>query len=154
MDSSGVAGKRGLMVVLGAMNTDKKRIVLISVRLPISFDRSSKEVQTLDVPILDTLAQHTLNGYNLERFFSPCDNNDFIAVGPGVFLADENPCFPAILSLIQHCSQRGFPLCIFPLAESSITLSQGHQAVQEWAGKHGLMLRLTGFPPPSNPKIP
>lgn len=66
-------------------------------------------------------------------------------VGVGAYLAEEAPCYPAILELIQMCAKDNLPLVIVPFDEC-VTFSPECQGLQEWLIRKGNSFRLTGFP--------
>jgi len=86
----------------------------------------------------------------LERQFAGCKPSEFIGLGNGTFLVDQDECYPSILKIIQYCNQtrdgRDGPrlsLMIAELSEVAVTLSPQHEKVQSWLNQKGYCVRMT-----------
>lgn len=87
------------------------------------------------------------------REFNP---NDYAKLGSGIYLANQDACYPAILNIIDYCNQaKNIPgevnlrLLIAELAESAVVLLPGCPNVQALLARTGRSVRLTKFPPPA-----
>jgi|ERR1043166_3388470 hypothetical protein len=74
-------------------------------------------------------------------------------IGVGAYVAEEAPCYPAILELIQMCAKDNLPLVIVPFDEC-VTFSPACQGLQEWLSQKGNSFRLTGFQKPEPKRAP
>jgi len=94
----------------------------------------------------------------VDNQFQGCDPQHFVKLGNGMYLANQDACYPAILELVDYCNQAkdvpGQPsarLMIAELSEFPISLSPAHQDAQALALKMGRQVKLTKFPTPAQP---
>jgi len=94
----------------------------------------------------------------VERQFQGCDPRHFKKLNEGVYLVNQDTCYPAILRVIDYCGQSknapGQPnarLMIAELSESPIILSPEYQDVHALVKEMGRQVRLTKFPLPAQP---
>jgi hypothetical protein len=132
------------------MNKNSPKLALIYVQLPIAVN--------VDLSALSgRLAMEAGNAKIAEKefhlLFDQCKAR-CVKLGAGVVLAEEDFCYPAILSAAQWCQKQQYPFAIAPLGKRSLTLSPDYQGLTEWLSSMEQGHRLTGFPLPREKKTP
>jgi len=114
------------------------------------------------VSISITGAVHSLDFLqHAEHQFQGCDPRHLVKLSDGVFLVNQDECYPALIKLIDYCNQSkdvpGHPnarLMIAELSESPIVLSPQYQDAIKTMTEMGLRVRYTRFPAQSIPNRP
>jgi hypothetical protein len=127
------------------MNPNPKNLVLIYVKLPWVLNTEPRD-QSMAMRLQDAKQWD----FHIEQLFAQ-RKDGYVRLGSGVFLADEDGCYPAILALIGLCQQSGWPLAIVPLGERPLTFSMDDQGWRKWLDGNGHLHRLTVFPPKQQP---
>jgi hypothetical protein len=68
---------------------------------------------------------------------------DFFKIGPGIFLVDEDACYPAVRAFMDLCEGYKLPYLLLPLADSALSLSPDHPRLPEWLKGKEKNYRLT-----------
>jgi hypothetical protein len=132
------------------MNKDPRKLVLIYVQLPISVN---VELSSLGGRLAMEAGNAKIAEDEFHLIFDQCKAR-CVKLGAGVVLAEEDSCYPAILSAAHWCQKRQYPFAIVPLGKRSLTLSPDYQGLTEWLSDMGQGHRLTGFLLPGEKKTP
>ena|SRR6266498_1708737 len=124
-------------------------IVFIYVKLPVAIN----ERQALNHPTVSVvLAEVDIISRDLEQmFFQDKTQGQFVKIGEGAFLVDEDAWYPHILSMMKWCDERKFPYAIVSVGDSASTFSGENQDTVRWLADKGKRTRLSRFvsPPPA-----
>lgn len=127
-----------------AENTN--RLVLFYVKLPFALN--------IDIDSLPPEAAVFFSKYNYDFLDKPLNEHcegHFFKLGRGAYLLDENPCYPAIIQMMNLCNGQQLPHVILPLSDFPLSLSppyQGSPELLKFLKEADKRFRLTGFPPP------
>jgi hypothetical protein len=120
-----------------------KSLSLIYVRLPVIVNGTSQD------PYSATLAAPSVAmDIELDRQLDGCKEH-LCKLGVGVYLAEEDDCYPGILAIMQVCRENRIQLFIIPVAEQSLTaFRQEDDRLRTFLDEQDRGLRLAQFPLP------
>jgi hypothetical protein len=132
------------------LSRNTKNLVLIYVRLKKAENNDPVVMAPVEAapvgPFIGESAQ-------ICALFAPCAPA-CQRLGAGVFIADENLCYPAILKVIALCDTQKLALAIVPIGQAPLTLSREYGDLAKWLKGIGQDHRLTEFPPQPQPTKP
>lgn len=79
---------------------------------------------------------------------------DFFRIGPGVFLVDEDACYPAVRAFMNLCEGYKLPYLLLPLSDSVPSSSLEYPKLPNWLTGKGKSCRLTQYAKPEPEKKP
>lgn len=124
------------------------KLVFVYIQFPVAVNKELRPGDREGV-VLDQWAGFS---QGIDSLFNQCKEHCH-KVGVGAYLAEEMPCYPTILELIQMSAKDNLPLVIVPFGEC-VTFSPECQGLQEWLTRRGNNSRLTGFPKPAQTPKP
>jgi hypothetical protein len=107
---------------------------------PLAIDQSYPDAKRLLA-----MAPEVADYDKLDSFLKPFER-DFVKLGQGTFVLDEDRCHPALLQMIQHCHQQKYRFAVFPLGADVVSLSPPCQDLQAWLAERGRPFRWTSLP--------
>jgi hypothetical protein len=111
-------------------------LVVFYAALPVTIDRRYRENEKFL-----TMVPELIDYDALESFLKPF-KEDYLKCGEGVFVMDEDPCYPGLIEMIQHCQKQKYFFAIFPLGEDAVSMAPGLKDLGAWLSKRGARTRF------------
>jgi hypothetical protein len=125
-------------------NHDRKSLAILYVWLPIAANNPKYIPGFQQQEVLERINEATRVYW--DNPLGQCPGH-FLKLGEGVFLVEENACYPALLKVFQNCAEHHFPVMMMPLSDSSLTLSIDRPEWKAFLEEKGQSFRMTGFEP-------
>ena len=121
-------------------------IVFIYVKLPVVLN----ERRLLDHPsTASVFANSEIFSRDLEQlFFRDKNRGQFVKIGEGAFLVDEDAWYPNMLSMMKWCDENKFPYVMVPVGDSALTFSEENQDTVRWLAGKEKRSRISRCVPP------
>ena len=135
------------------MKENASNLVLIYVKLPLCCNDSEVlSEETIAKSSVERIHNHLTAG--LDECLNGADNSNLVKLGEGVFIADENACYPVILKVLAWCERYRFECSIAPISDSALTLSLPRPELKAFLEAKRQEFRVTQFQTPTQPRTP
>lgn len=135
---------------------ESPRLVLFYVKLPLVLNNKDIFKQSDLTPYSESF-EAIYSRVHFSKFDDTltkhCGSN-YIKLGEGAFLIEEDICYSAILSLVGFCNANRLQYVVAPISDAPVSLPPNYQDLTKWLGEKGKCFRLTGFPEQQSPKKP
>lgn len=87
-----------------------------------------------------------------DDLFKKFDRCEFYRISAGVFLVNEDACYPAIREFMKVAEDYELPYLLLPLSDSALSISPDYRDLPEWLRGMGKNYRLTRLQKPEPEK--